>query len=43
MTEYTRKVVELANVYIEKGETFTQAIKKAEEEIRNQEIEKYEK
>ena len=37
------KVVELAKVYIQNGENFINSIKKAQEEIRNQEIEKYEK
>ena len=37
------KIVELAKVYIKNGETYINSIKKAQEEIRDQEIEKYEK
>lgn len=37
------KVVELAKVYVQNGETYINSIKKAQEEIRKQEIEKYEK
>lgn len=37
------KVVELAKVYVKAGETYINSIKKAQEEVRKQEIEKYEK
>lgn len=36
------KVVELAKVYLQNGETYINAIEKAQEEVRKQEIEKYE-
>ncbi len=37
------KVVELAKVYVQNGETYINSIRKAQEEVREQEIEKYEK
>lgn len=37
------KVVKLAKVYVQNGETYINAIEKAQEEVRKQEIEKYEK
>lgn len=37
------KVVELAKVYVKAGETYINAIERAQEEVRKQEIEKYEK
>lgn len=37
------KVVELAKVYVKAGETYINAIKKAQKKVREQEIEKYEK
>lgn len=37
------KVVELAKVYLQNGETYINAIERAQEEVRKQEIEKYEK
>lgn len=43
MSEDTEKVVELAKVYVKAGETYINSIKKAQEEVREQEIEKYEK
>jgi len=38
-----KKVVELAKVYVQNGETYINAIEKAQEEVRKQEIKKYEK
>lgn len=38
-----KKVVELAKVYIQNGETYINAIERAQEKVREQEIEKYEK
>lgn len=38
-----KKVVELAKVYVKAGETYINSIKKAQKEVREQEIEKYEK
>lgn len=43
MSEDTEKVVELAKVYVKAGETYINSIKKAQKEVRKQEIEKYEK
>ncbi|WMT80632.1 hypothetical protein [Terrisporobacter mayombei] len=43
MSEDTEKILELAKVYVQNGETYINAIKKAQEEVRKQEIEKYEK
>lgn len=43
MSEDTEKVIELAKVYVKAGETYINSIKKAQEEVREQEIEKYEK
>lgn len=37
-----KKVVELAKVYVQNGETYINAIERAQEEVRKQEIEKYE-
>ncbi|WP_018592593.1 hypothetical protein [Terrisporobacter glycolicus] len=42
MSEDTEKVVELAKVYVKAGETYINSIKKAQKEVRKQEIEKYE-
>lgn len=38
-----KKVVELAKVYVKTGETYINAIERAQEEVRKQEIDKYEK
>lgn len=38
-----KKVVELAKVYVQNGETYINAIERAQKEVRKQEIEKYEK
>lgn len=42
MSKDTEKVVELAKIYIQNGEDFINSIKKAQEEYRKMEIEKYE-
>jgi len=36
------KVVELAKVYVQNGETYINSIKKAQEEVRKEERERYE-
>ncbi|WP_276628255.1 MULTISPECIES: hypothetical protein [Terrisporobacter] len=41
MSKDTEKVVELAKLYVNLGETYINSIKKAQEEVRKQEILKY--
>jgi len=42
MSKDTEKVIELAKIYVKSGETYINAIKKAQEEIEKEERERYE-